>query len=128
MRPQGPKIPGGCLVAKYGTVLHDREPGARQRMPAGRMLILVILLAVSPILYEEGSVLNSRWRAMLGYSYQTPETPCINKIREAWRELSTDIGRQTTSAMHFGGWSPITAVPAAVVLAGLGGLLLRKGH
>lgn len=115
-------------MAKYGTVFQDRPADARQRMPVGRMLILVILLAVSPILYEEGMVLNSRWRGMLGYSYQTPETPCINKIRETWRELSTDLGRQTTSAMHFGGWSPITAVPAAIVLAGIGGLFLRKGH
>src|SRR4051794_27325594 len=115
-------------MAKYGSILHEDVREARTRSNAGLYLVLALALAVSPVLYEEGMVLYSRWRALLGYQYSEVPTPVLNTIREHWRAVSGEVTRQTVSSMDFGHWHPSMFVPLALAMAVLGALFLRKGY
>ena len=115
-------------MAKYGSVLHDDVRTARRRSSGGLYIVLAVALAVSPVLYEEGMILYSKWRALLGYSYSDVPTPVLDTIREQWRAVSRDVTHQAVSAMDFGQWHPSMFVPVALAMAVLGALFLRKGH
>ncbi|MFO0952867.1 MAG: hypothetical protein U0835_17295 [Isosphaeraceae bacterium] len=113
-------------MAKYNSVLglDDGEPRGRS---STLRLILLLLVISSPLLYEGGRVVVSRWYGMVGASYEVP-TPVYDYLREASHSASDFIRYRLSSQVGYGRWTPAMAVPVVFAFAIFGSMCLKKGH
>jgi hypothetical protein len=113
----------------YKTRTNDQPESIRPRrkLLTARMFFLACVLLVSPLIYEGGLICYGNWRSMTG-AHVSIRTPVLDTLGEAYRESRFQLGRQVQPKLHTGHWTPATAVPLALVIAGIGVVLLRKGH
>jgi uncharacterized membrane protein len=100
-------------------------PPGRSRAP--KIILVCLILLVSPLAYEGGLICYGNWRSMMGAHYSA-RTPVLDAISEVWRDVRSETSRRMQPMMFAGRWSPAMAVPLALAIAGLGTVLLRKGH
>ncbi len=113
-------------MRKFQDVLDD--PNMRPRRSRGPMVVLTLLvLLISPLVYEGGSIGLARWQNMYG-TYREPRTPILDAI-SSWSAAShSEVRLQFTRSFLNGHWSPSLAIPMAVTWAGLAAFFLRRGH
>jgi len=91
------------------------------------VILSCFVLLLSPLLYEGALICYGNWQSMIGTHFSV-RTPVLDSIADISRETRSETTRRLQPMMHTGHWNPAMAVPLALVTAGLGALLLRKGH
>jgi hypothetical protein len=102
-------------MSKYQTVMHEtiRRP-VRTRAPL--ILAIGLLVLLSPLLYEGGLVMTSRWQSMMG-TYWVPKTPVLDAITDWSRDAKAESQFQYSRLWGSGTWKPSTTVPIAITWA-----------
>ena len=107
-----------------GVLDHEVRHSRRSRVPM--VILFLLVLIVSPLAYECGSLVFARWQSIYG-TYWAPRTPLLSAIAE-WSAFSNfETRRQFSSRFLNGHWSPNLAIPLAVTWAGLAAFFLRRG-
>jgi hypothetical protein len=115
------------MAYKYRSIksLETPRPPKKSRTPM--VILLCLVLLASPVLYEGGLICYGNWQSMLG-GHASVQTPVLDSLSGIWREGRSQTSRRLHPMMTAGRWQPSMAVPLALVIAGLGALLLRRGH
>ena len=112
-------------MAKYTTVLGDNIQTPRRRSRAGWMILLLALVAASPLLYEGGLIVVGKWQAMLG-TYIDIKTPLLDCIADTLQSARDEIRHQAPSILRFKGLPPLAVVAVIAGLAIFGSMFLRR--
>ena len=90
------------------------------------VILFVMIMMVSPFIYEGGSIVFAQWHSMYG-SHWDAKTPILDATRQLYRDLNRDLTRRTNYTLLAGNWNPSLAIPLAVFWAGVGVFFLRRG-
>ena len=101
-----------------------RQPRTKAIFTA-RLILVMLLLLVSPVVYEFGNITYSRWESAIGRSRRV-ETPIIDAIARNAHEFRGQFGQMGTSAFRIINWRPGTIVPMAFGFAALAGWFLKR--
>jgi hypothetical protein len=113
------------VMAKYTNVLGDEMYAGPPRPRMLRTLLLVSVLAVSPLIYEGGLIVYGKWQAMLG-TYVEVRTPILDHVAVASQWAKNELKYQSPSFFRDGRLPPMMIVGSVIALAIFGSLFLRK--
>jgi hypothetical protein len=115
------------MAYKYRSIktLETPRPPRKSRTPM--VILLCLVLLASPVVYEGGLICYSNWQSMLG-GHSSVQTPVLDSLSGIWREGRLQTTRRLQPTLTSGAWNPSMAIPITLVMAGLGALLLRRGH
>src|SRR4051794_36600915 len=102
-------------MRKFHTLSQD-SPAPAKRSRAPRALALTLALLASPLLYEAGQVIVSRWQSLTG-TYWEPSTPILDAVTGWGRATNLEVWGYAHRAFNSGPWQAQTAVPAAIIWA-----------
>lgn len=113
-------------MRKYYTIPADPSTSLPRRSRVPALLLLIVLAALSPWLYEEGMVVHSQWRTLMG-TYTVARTPRLDSLREWYRSSDQSMRSGLSSLFHGGEWNPALTVPIGIAWAGvMAAVFLRK--
>lgn len=112
-------------MRKYQSVLHEDVRAAKgSRVP--QFVLLVLVLLVSPVLYEFVLMLTANWQGMSG-TYWVPRTPILDTMADWGRVAQHDLRLRSGRLLNGSAFSPSLIVPFALVWGILMGVVfLRK--
>src|SRR5512142_1037133 len=93
------------------------------RMPAVAVLLIILLL--SPVLYESTAICIATWKTALG-AYTPIETPVLDVLRESWRTGRLEAAAWVSPSFHSYPWKASVVVPFAFVWTMIAAIPLRK--
>ena len=76
------------------------------------VMLFVMIMMISPFVYEGGSIVFGQWQSMYGTHWEA-KTPVLDATRELYRNLNRDLSRRTSHTFLAGNWDPSLAVPLA---------------
>jgi len=111
-------------MPKYITVLHEElQPHRRARFPW--IVLLLVVLAASPLLYEGGLIVVGKWQALFG-TFTEVKTPLLDWLANAWEATRNAYRYQAPAFLRFKGLPPHMVVGAIAAFALFGALFLRR--
>lgn len=88
---------------------------------------LLLLLLLSPILYEVGMLYYAKWNTVMG-TYTVARTPILDAILKAIDASRQFTRQRTTLTFLRGNWKSVYAIPFALAWALIASLVLRKAR
>jgi hypothetical protein len=111
-------------MRKYTCLEVDEQPRRRpSRAPAVILLLMILLL--SPVLYESTALCIASWKTVLG-TYTPVETPILDAIKESWRTGRLEALSWFRPVFHSYPWKAAVVVPFAFVWTLIAAIPLRK--
>lgn len=104
-------------------MLEESKPKPPKRY--GRTLLVVLLIAAFPLIYEGSLLCVAQWKSMFG-RVEVVHTPVLDFIREQFtsaREKMSDFEVRSSPAIQ---WKPEVVVPLAILWTGVAVLILRR--
>jgi hypothetical protein len=111
-------------MRKFSCLEVDEQPRRRpSRLPVVALVLLLLLL--SPILYESSAICIAAWKTALG-TYTPVETPVLDSIKESWRTGRLEASSWVRPVFHSYPWKASVVVPFAFVWTMIAAIPLRK--
>lgn len=104
-------------------ILEESAPPRRSR--AGTVVKLLLIAALTPIIYEGTMVCVAQWRSMYG-PVVVARTPVLDFFYESFRELRGTSGQWVPRQMRGLPWKPAVVIPLIIAWTGLAVLMLRR--
>ena len=102
----------------------DDRPRRRRSWTSIALAVLIVLL-ISPVLYESTVVCVSRWKTLCGVP-MTVETPVLDAIASEWETVRLELHWVSRHYFHDMSWKPSYVIPFALTSSGVLALALRK--
>ena len=113
-------------MRKFQTLDADERLANKKASSAARMILLVMVVLISPLVYEVGNVAYGRWQSVTLRSHRI-ETPIMDAIARYGSEFRGEFGGMGTSVFRKIEWKPTTIVPLAFGFAAIAAWFLRRG-
>lgn len=112
-------------MRKFACVdVDDPMPRRRpSRLPA--LALVLLLLVLSPVLYESSAICVASWKTALG-TYTPVETPVLDAIKESWRTGRLEAISWLYPVFHSYPWKASVVVPFAFLWTMIAAIPLRK--
>jgi SNF family Na+-dependent transporter len=112
-------------MRKFHPVYNDDAKPSRKRSIVPIVVVTILLMLLSPLVYEGGLICLSKWQTILG-TYTVPNTPILNSLAEWWRTTDQEFRPRASQTLIRGNWNPGMAVPIAIFWATAAGFILRR--
>ena len=111
-------------MRKYSCLGVDEGRGRKgSKLPA--LVLLVVLLVLSPVLYEAAAICIASWKTALG-SYTVVETPVLSAIRESWRTGRIEAASWLYPLTHSYPWKASVVVPFFLLWTMIAAIPLKR--
>ncbi len=112
-------------MRKLASISVDDRP--RRRGPRAGALLALLLLALSPVIYEAVLLVVAQWKGLFGVGMRV-ETPVLHRLESMLTLGRQELSLQTHGFFHQGTWSTSFVVLFALFWTGVLALMLRKCH
>lgn len=113
-------------MRKYSTFDENECDQPRRSSLIAKLVLLMMVMLISPLLYECGNLSYSRWQGVVGRS-QRVQTPILDAIAIHSNEFGQQFSGLGKSTFRKVEWKPSTIVPIAFGFAAVAGWFLRRG-